>query len=382
MEITLSDDQQFFRETTVRFLATECPLTVVRDLAASDRGYDSDYWRAGAELGWTSLLVPEEHGGGTISGAGTVDLTLVADAFGAGVAPGPLLPVNVVAGALAAEAGAGQLDRWLGGLLNGSLDAAWVGAEHALGASASPDAPRVVGAASGDGLVLSGASAPVEGADPSGLLLVTARREDGRLVQALVDGSSPGVSVVPLRGVDLVRRFARVELTEVAVDAGAVLGDPADAAAAVERQLQHALVIQAAEMVGAAGRAFDLTVEWAFDRYSFGRPLASYQALKHRFADMKTWLEASHGLATTLARDVQAGAAGAPETASVTKAYLGHFLTELAQDCVQMHGGIGLTADHDLHLFLRRLTADRMTMGTPEEHRQRIGRLHLGSEAA
>src|SRR5262249_5067607 len=101
MEIRLSDDQEFFRETTHKFLDSECPIVKVRELRDSPDGFERDFWRQGAELGWTSLLVPEELGGGSISGAGVVDLTLVADAFGAHVAPGPLLPTNVVAAALA-----------------------------------------------------------------------------------------------------------------------------------------------------------------------------------------------------------------------------------------------------------------------------------------
>ena len=103
MEVTLTDDQEFFRETTRRFLATECPLSAVRALESDDDGFERDYWLQGAELGWTSLLVPEEQGGGTISGAGAVDLTIVADAFGRHVAPGPLLGTNVVASTIAAS---------------------------------------------------------------------------------------------------------------------------------------------------------------------------------------------------------------------------------------------------------------------------------------
>src|SRR6476469_8134618 len=97
MEVTLSDDQEFFRDTTRKFLESECPIVKVRELAASDAGFERDYWRQGAELGWTSLLVPEDLGGGSISGSGAADLALVADAFGAHVAPGPLLPCSVVA---------------------------------------------------------------------------------------------------------------------------------------------------------------------------------------------------------------------------------------------------------------------------------------------
>ena len=142
----------------------------------------------------------------------------------------------------------------------------------------------------------------------------------------------------------------------------------------VECQLQIAAVVQSAEMVGAAQNVFDLTLDWAFSRYSFGRPLASYQEIKHRFADMKLWLEASHALADAAARH-EARDDAAAKAASVAQAYTGDYLAELAQDCVQMHGGIGVTYEHDIHLYLRRITVDRLTYGTPTEHRQRIAAL-------
>ncbi len=150
------------------------------------------------------------------------------------------------------------------------------------------------------------------------------------------------------------------------------------AAAQAERQLQLALVIAAAETVGAMQAGFDMTLAWAFDRYSFGRPLASYQALKHRFADLKTWLEASHAItdAAALAMDRDAasadGAASAAELARAAKAYVGQYGPELMQDCVQLHGGIGLTREHDLHLYLRRVTTNAMLYGTSADHRRRI----------
>jgi len=377
VEVTLSDDQEFFRDTTRRFLATECPLTEVRALASSATGFDRDYWRQGAELGWTSLLVPEELGGGSISGSGAVDLTVVADAFGRHVAPGPLLPSNVVAAAVARAGTDEQRRELLEAIVGGATVVAWCGAEYAIGV-ARPDAPT--SAPAGADVVISGSSAPVESAGQADHLLVTTQGPDG-LAQYLVPTSTTGVTATALDGLDLVRRFARVDFDAVVVPASARVGTAATTGADVERQLQVALVMQAAEMVGAAERTFDFTVEWAFDRYSFGRPLASYQELKHRFADMKTWLEASHALAAALAREVQADDPGAAETASVTKAYLGEYLAELMQDCVQIHGGIGLTSDHDIHLFLRRVVADRSLFGTPADHRQRIAVIRAGSAA-
>ena len=119
-------------------------------------------------------------------------------------------------------------------------------------------------------------------------------------------------------------------------------------------------VILTAESVGAMDSAFEMTLAWAFDRYTFGRPLASYQALKHRFADMKSWLEASHAMSDAAAAAVAARADNAADLVSAAKAYIGENGVELAQECVQLHGGIGVTYEHDLHFFLRRVTLDRM----------------------
>jgi len=369
MELTLTDDQEFFRETTQKFLESECPLDKVRELAQSDDGFERDYWRQGAELGWTSLLVGEDYGGGSISGAGVVDLTLVADAFGANAAPGPLLPTNVVAAALARAGTDEHRAEVVPALLAGELVATWAVSEPApndrLGAITTTALPD------GDDFVLSGSKSPVEAAVQSEQLLVTARTDSG-LAQFLVPTDASGVTIKPIKSIDMTRRYARVDLDGVRVPASAAVGTPGDADADVERQLQVAIVMLTAESVGAAQRVFDFTVDWAFNRYSFGRPLASYQELKHRFADMKMWLEASHALASAAAHEVQDEAGGAPETVSVAKAYTGQYLAELVQDCVQMHGGIGLTYDHDIHLYLRRVTVDRVTYGSPADHRERI----------
>jgi alkylation response protein AidB-like acyl-CoA dehydrogenase len=376
MEIALSDDQEFFRDTTRKFLGSECPLPKVRTLRAHPAGFEPDYWRQGAELGWVSMVVPEELGGGSVSGEGVRDLALVADAFGSHVAPGPLLPCNVVALALSRSGSSEQRAELLPALVAGELVATWactgLPPHDALGVL-----PVRAEADGGDHL-LTGVTSPVEAGAEADQLLVTAATERGP-AQFLVPRESPGVAVTSLRSVDLVRRYARIELDGARVPASAAVGEPGAAAADVEQQLRLAAVIQSAEMVAAAQVAFELTLDWAFSRYSFGRPLASYQEIKHRFADMKMWLEASHGLASATARDVQADAASAPETISAAKAYCGDYLAELIQDCVQMHGGIGLTYDHDIHLYLRRVTVDRVTYGTPADHRERIAAMRISA---
>jgi alkylation response protein AidB-like acyl-CoA dehydrogenase len=373
VELELTNDQQLFRETTRKFLETSTPLTVVREIAAENPdGFDRGWWQRGAELGWTSMLVPEDLGGGSVSGEGVMDLQLIAEEMGRLVSPGPLLPTNVVAAALSGPGAAGQHDDVVAGLLSGETIATWAVAEP--GGSWSPAEAQLRAEPGDGGFVLQGAKTAVEAAAQADYFLVSARTGEG-LTQFLVAADTPGVSVTALESLDMVRRFGRVNFDNVAVPASAVVGEVGGAAADIERLLQFALVIQCAEMVGAIDQVFTFTLEYSFDRFSFGRALASYQALKHRFADMKLWLEASHASSGAAGRAVQAGADNAAELVSVAKSYIGDHGPALLQDCVQMHGGIGVTWDHDLHLFIRRVTQDRVLFGAPSDHRERIATL-------
>jgi alkylation response protein AidB-like acyl-CoA dehydrogenase len=372
-----SEDQVFFRDTTARFLQEHAPVGELRRLRDDPVGFSDDYWTRGADLGWTSLLVDERHGGGRIGDHGLVDLTLVAHEFGRHAAPGPLIPTNVVAAGLSEVDG----DVWsevLGELLTGASVATWCFAEPAPNAALGAVALEV--RLEGDEVVLHGVKRPVESAGRAAHLLVTGRTDAG-LAQVLVPSDARGVSITPMRTVDLTRRFDVVTFDDVRVPASSLVGRADDAAEQVERQLQVALVLTNAESVGAMQAAFDMTVEWGFDRYSFGRPLASYQALKHRYADMLSWLEASHAIGDEAALAVAYGAPEAGRLASAAKAFIGQYGAELMHDCVQLHGGIGVTFEHDLHLFLRRHTLDRALYGSPGDHRLRITDL-LEAEAA
>jgi alkylation response protein AidB-like acyl-CoA dehydrogenase len=372
MLLDLTSDQEFLRDTTARYLANTVPVAALRRLRHDPVGYDDEYWQGGADLGWTSLLVDEDHGGGSVSASGLVDLTLIAHEFGNHAAPGPFLPCNLVAAALNQDASGGH-GEVLKGLLSGASVAAWCLAEpHPTGHL--PEELRFGIRVARDELVLTGVKRPVEAAERATHLLVTGRTDDG-LTQVLVPTETPGVTVQPLQSVDLTRRFSLIRFDDVRVPAGAAVGEVGGAGAQIGRQWELAQIIMNAESIGAMQAAFDMTVEWAFDRYSFGRPLASYQELKHRFADMKSWLEAAHAVSDGAAAAVDAQAPGADELVSVAKAFIGEYGVELLHDCVQMHGGIGITFDHDLHLFLRRATANRALLGTPADHRQRIATL-------
>jgi alkylation response protein AidB-like acyl-CoA dehydrogenase len=378
MLLELTPDQEFLRETTAKFLGNEAPVSEIRRLRDNPDGFEREYWRRGADLGWTSLLVSEDRGGGSVSGRGLLDLTLIAHEFGRHAAPGPLTPTNIVAAALSAAPTDTHADV-LADLLTGESVATWCfeepGSQRHLG--------RVMLEArvEGDEVVLDGVKRPVESANQADHFLVTGRTGDG-LTQVLVPATAAGVSIEPMQTVDLTRRASVVRFDNVRVPVSLAVGDVAQAAGQVQRQLQLAVVIGNAESVGAMEKGFDMTVEWAFDRYTFGRPLASYQELKHRFADMKSWLEASHATADAAALAVDAGAPDADELVSVSKAFIGQYGGELLHDCVQIHGGIGVTFDHDLHLFLRRATLNRAWYGTPAQHRRRIAAISLQQEAS
>jgi alkylation response protein AidB-like acyl-CoA dehydrogenase len=369
VELQLTTDQELLAETTARFLADTSPLTEVRRLAAVPAGFEETWWRRGAALGWTSMLVPEDLGGGSLSGDGLRDLAVVAEERGRLVAPGPFVPVNVVASALAGSAAKTVHAPLIAALTAGSATAAWCLDEPGAAFGAAGVELRATSVA--DGFRLDGVKAPVEAGGEADHLLVVARH-DGRLVQVLVPATAEGVRRRPLASLDLVRRYAAVELDGVIVPAAALVSGPDEADDAVETELLVACVLQLAETLGAITRVFEFTVEWAFDRYTFGRPIASYQALKHRFADMKLWLEASAATTTAAVRAVQSGSADAGELVSVAKSYVGEHAPELVQDCVQMHGGIGVTWDHDIHLYLRRVTLNSQLFGTPTDHRLRL----------
>jgi len=378
VQLSLTADQEFFRDTTSKFLTEQAPPAEIRRLRNDPDGFDTGYWKLGAELGWTSLLVDEAHGGGSISDDGLADLCLVADQFGRHAAPGPLVPTNLVAGAVSALSAGGHADL-LSGLLAGTSVASWGHLEPRPHNGLDDIALEI--RVDGSDVVLNGTKRPVESAGRASHLLVSGRTGSG-LSQVLVPTDAVGIAVRPMHTIDLTRRFSDVTFSDVRVSADSVLGEVGGAAAQIERQLLFALVMTNAESVGAMQFALDMTLEWAFDRYSFGRPLASYQELKHRFADMKTWLEAGHAISDMAAQAVSAGAPGAGELASTAKAFLGQYGTELLQDCVQMHGGIGLTFEHDIHLFLRRVALDQTLHGTPGQHRQRIASIVSSQEDA
>jgi alkylation response protein AidB-like acyl-CoA dehydrogenase len=381
--IDASPERLLFASTAQAFLEKEASLRRVRELHAAGISFEPQWWRRAAELGWTSLLVPEELGGGSVSGNGVADLAIIAELIGKTVAPGPLHPVStVLAGLIDAEDNAKESGRHttaIEALMSGETVASW--AVYEPGKPWAPDKPTLTATPTKTGFRIDGVKDRVEAGDQSGLLMVVAHSE-GAVRQFLVPTDAPGVRVESQRSLDLVKHYARVQFDGVQVDESATLGTAAQTPALIERQSQIAIVLQCAEIVGILGTVLDFTIQWAFDRYSFGRTLASYQALKHRFADLKIWLEACRATTHAAVTQVATRSPGADMAVSIAKSYVGEHAPGMVQDCIQLHGGIGVTWEHDLHLFLRRVTLYRSMFGTPEDHNLRVYSLTTGLEFA
>jgi alkylation response protein AidB-like acyl-CoA dehydrogenase len=363
------EQQELLLSTTRQFLAREVPLSRVRELAGTRLGFDRGWWKRAAELGWTSFLVDETEGGLAEDGFDLVNLVIIAAEMGRLVAPGPLVPVNLVAAALSRGGTDDQRKEYLPGLMAGDKIAAWCVAEPGKPYGSAGIELRATRTESE--IVLDGVKSPIEATVFADVFLVTARLQGGSLIQVLVPADTPGIEVNELDNLDLVRRFGEVVFRGVTVPAAAeVPHESVDDE--LRRQFEIAAILHCAEMTGAADRAFEFTLEYLFDRYSFGRQLASYQTLKHRAADISMRLEACKGTVEAAARACQERQGSSSMLASSAKSWVGDVAPEIVQDCVQLNGGIAVTWEHDIHLYLRRVTVDRNMYGTPADHRDRI----------
>lgn len=369
MEVDLNEEQRILQQTVREFLDREAPLSALRERAAkNDSPFDPDYWQRAAALGFAAMLVPEDLGG--VGGDQPVlGLAIVAEEMGRRIAPGPLLPSAVVVDALIRAGSREQQEEFLPPIANGSVVAAWAVGEP-------PDrwdsgSVTTHAASNGAGWVLHGEKLAVEAADVADVFLVVARTQAG-LGQFLIPRDSPGLSVMEMPQYDLGRVFGNVTLENVLVPAEKMVGEPGNSDEAIDHQFLLALTIQAAETVGLLERIFNSTVDYMQDRYTFGRPLASYQALKHRVADHKVWLEAALGVSSALAHATADGDARAATLASAAKAHIGEQSLLIISDCAQLFGGIAMTWEHDLHLYLRRATANKFLYGSPAQHKERL----------
>jgi alkylation response protein AidB-like acyl-CoA dehydrogenase len=372
-----SAELDLFLESTRKFLERESSTSYLRELADRRTGFDRAWWNEGAGLGWLSLALPEALGGVALSEHAIRDQVLLAQEMGRVVAPGPLTMGMTVLSSLGEADDTARYSSQLDTLLSGQEVATL--AMYEPGRPWSPFAATLRVSRTPEGYRLTGIKDRIESGDQADLFLVSADLH-GELAHFLVPTRAAGVRVEAMRSLDLTRRFAMLTLEDVELPQAARVHFKHGARVAIERQCQQLFVLQSAETAGVTARVFELTLQWAFDRYSFGRQLASYQAIKHRCASMRTWLEAMHAITAKAATAVEQGARDAAVLTRAASRFVSTKSLEIIQDCVQIHGGIGVTWEHDLHIFLRRAIVNNAMYGTPDEQARDLRELLTNAE--
>jgi len=362
MSMTFTEEQDEFRTSVRRFLEQKSSSADVRRLMETDEGYDPAVWQQMAgQLGLQGLALPEEYGG---SGYGFIEQIAVLEEMGRALLCAPYFSSVVLAGTAVVQSGddAANMDL-LPGIADGSAIAtlAWVEnpAEWGTG-SLSTTAKRA-----GGGYTIDGTKTLVLDGHTASLILVVARAGGGPSLFA-VDASASGLTRRKLETLDLTRKVAALEF---AATPARLISDEGAAAGILERTLRLAAVALAAEQVGAAQKCLDMSVEYAKLRVQFGRPIGSFQAIKHKCADMLLEVESARSAAYYAAWAAADGSDELPLLASLAKAYCSDAFANAATESIQIHGGIGFTWEHDAHLYYRRAKSAEQFLGSPAEHR-------------
>ncbi|MBI4594148.1 MAG: acyl-CoA dehydrogenase family protein [Candidatus Rokubacteria bacterium] len=376
VDFGFSQEQELLRATARKFLENECPSPFVRARMAEPAGVTDEFWAKLAEQGWLGLVVPEEYGG---SGLGFVDLAVVMEEMGRVVMPGPFFSTVLLGGLAILEAGSpAQKKEWLSKITAGEAKVALARAEpngrwDAAGVTAS--AKKI-----GDGWVLSGTKLFVFDAHLADVTVVVARTTEGGEPERgvslfLVPRGTPGLEPRLLPTMDQTRKLCEVQLRDVRIPASALLGALDGGWQPLARVIERATVALCAEMCGGAQKVLEMTTEYAKIRVAFGRPIGSYQGVKHKAADMLVEVENAKSLTYYAAWAVDENAPEAARAASMAKAYVSDAYRKVAGDGIQLHGGIGFTWEHDLHLYFKRAKSSEVTFGDATYHRERVAQL-------
>ncbi|MEW2397175.1 acyl-CoA dehydrogenase family protein [Streptomyces sp. NPDC046862] len=351
VDFELTEEQAALREVSRDLLASDCPPQTVRSVLDAQRDTDDKLWDRGTRMGWTGLAAPEDQGG---AGQGLAELCLVAEELGRAAAPGPFMETALASMAAARGSGlTGPAAETGAGLAEGRLKAGFV---H--------DGSLTI-RREGRGLVLSGRAVAVHAAGCADWLLVT------------LTGDEPYVLLVPASAaraerrttLDLTRSWYDVLFDDVGVDTAQVLSTRPDDA---RRWVDAMVVLTTADALGVGERLLEMTVDHVTVREQFGRPLGGFQAVKHKAADMLITLRGLRAATYYAAMAFDASRDDATMAAAAAKAFASESLPAVAGEALQLHGGIGFTWEHDLHLYLRRATVDSLVHGTAAHHHERV----------
>jgi alkylation response protein AidB-like acyl-CoA dehydrogenase len=375
MDFGFSEEQEMLRQSARDFFAKEAPMTYVRRMMDDERGFTDAVWKKMGELGWMGLILPEQYGG---SGMDFVDLVVVLEEMGRVVLPGPYFWTAVVGGTALLEGGsAAQKERYLPKLATGDLRVTL--AQLELDARWDADGIQLEARKDGAGWRLSGTKMFVGDAHTADLLIVAARLPGSKgpegVTLFLVDAKARGVAPKLLNSMDQTRKICEVELADVAVGADAVLGAPGEGWRLLDRIVDRGKVGLCAEMCGGAQKVLEMSVEYAKVREQFGRPIGSFQAIQHKCANMLVEVESSKSATYYAAWAVANDVPEAPLAAAMAKAYTSDAYRHTAGEGIQIHGGIGFTWEHDMHLYFKRAKSSEVTFGDAVWNRELVAQL-------
>jgi alkylation response protein AidB-like acyl-CoA dehydrogenase len=376
MNFGFNEEQELLRSTARKFFDNECASETVRKLMDGPEGMTPELWKKIAEQGWTGLIFPDEHGG---MGLGFVDLVVLMEEMGRSVVPGPFFSTVLLGGLAIREAGTeAQKKAWLPKISSGEARAtlAWMEPSADLGARGI----TLQAAAKGAGFTLDGTKLFVHDAHTADAIVVAARTASGKSPEEgvslfLVPKGTPGLSVTLLPTMDQTRKLCEVGLKDVVLGAEALMGQAGSGWAPLARVIDRATVALCAEMCGGAQKVLEMTVEYAKIRQAFGRPIGSYQGVKHKAADMLVDVENSKSITYYAAWAMDEGVPEGQLAVSMAKAYVSDAYRRVSGAGIQLHGGIGFTWEHDLHLYFKRAKGSEFTFGDATWHRERVAQL-------
>ncbi|HUC36201.1 MAG TPA: acyl-CoA dehydrogenase family protein [Acidimicrobiales bacterium] len=363
MNFAFSEEQEELRRSVRRFLEDKSPMTEVRRLMETTEGYDPAVWEQMAnQLGLQALAIPEEYGG---AGFGYVELVVVLEEMGAALLCAPYFAtVALGANALLSSGDDAAKKDYLPGIAQGTTIATLALTEDS--GKWSTDAVTLAATRTGDDWKLDGHKMFVIDGHNADLLLVAGRTPKGVSLFA-VESGAPGVKRTPLATMDQTRKQARIEFS---ASPARLLGTEGDADRALSRTLDLAAVALAAEQVGGSQRCLDMSVEYAKNRIQFGRPIGSFQAIKHKCADMLLEVESAKSAAYYAGWAAAEDSEELPVVASLAKSYCSEAYFHAAAENIQIHGGIGFTWEHDAHLYFKRAKSSELLLGDPSYHRE------------
>jgi alkylation response protein AidB-like acyl-CoA dehydrogenase len=375
MDFGFSEEQEMLRSSARDFLTKEAPMTYVRKMMEDERGFTADLWRKMAELGWMGLILPEAYGG---AGLDFVDMVVVLEEMGRVVLPGPFFSTVILAGVAIAEGGSPkQKETYLPKIADGSLKATLASMEPSGRWDA--DGIQLVAKPDGGGYVLDGTKLFVPDANVADLFVVAGRTPGSKGAEGvslfLVDAKTPGVAVTMLKTMDQTRKLGEVVFKNVKVGGDALLGPAGGGWKLLERVADRAKVGLSAEMCGGAQRVLEMSVEYAKVREQFGKPIGSFQAIQHKCANMLVEVESSKSITYYAAWAVANDVAEAPLAAAMAKAYTSDAYRHTAGDGIQIHGGIGFTWEHDMHIFFKRAKSSEVSFGDATWNREIVAGL-------